>query len=147
MITPEVTTMRGAAAPASFSLNLLSTLLKQTRSSAMNASSLHERAHEPRKGAGRMLCSEWKGVGVASRNPEPAPLRDVAACCSFVARRRYQTLERSDLVSPVPSLCIAAPARRNRPHLPWRNRVVSLVQRAPFLLRRVASFSRSARIR
>jgi len=32
-------------------------------------------------------------VGVASRKPEPAPFRGVAACRGSVARRRYQTLE------------------------------------------------------
>lgn len=35
-----------------------------------------------------------------------------------------------DLAWSVPSLRIAAPARRNRPHSPWRSRVVPLVARS-----------------
>jgi len=62
MITLEVTTMRGAAAPAFFSLDLPSALLTQTRSAGMNASSQRMRR---KRGGTHISCNEWGGVGVA----------------------------------------------------------------------------------
>jgi len=121
--------MRGTAAPAFFSLDHPSALLEQTRSPGMNASS--QRARRKRGGT-HITRNEWGGVGVASRKPESAPFRDVAADSSFVARRRCQT-PGLDSALPVPSLRIAAPARRNRSDLPWRSRVVPhLAHQAPF---------------
>lgn len=83
--------MRGAAAPARFSLSCLpsaSALLERTRSRGVNASSQRARC---KRGGTHVSRSEWGGVGVASREPESAPLRDVAADSGFVARRRCQT--------------------------------------------------------
>lgn len=88
MITLEVTTMRGAAASAFFSLGLLSALLVQTRSPGMNASSQRMRR---KRGGTHISYNEWGGVGVASRVLESAHFRDVAANSDFVARRRCQT--------------------------------------------------------
>lgn len=88
MITLEVTTMRGAAAPASFSLNLPSALLEQTRSPGVNASSQRVKC---KRGGTLISRDEWGGVGVASRKLESAPFRDVAVDSGFVARRRCQT--------------------------------------------------------
>jgi len=129
--------MQGAAAPAFFSLDLLSTLLKQTRSSAMNVSSQHERAHESQKGTGRVLRSKWATWAWlrASQSPPRFATLPLGAVPSPDGASKHS---RPDSVSLVPSLRIAAPARRNRPHLPWRNRVILFVQRTRFSLRRRA---------
>jgi len=135
--------MQGAAAPAFFSLDLLSTLLEQTRSSAMNVSSQHERAHESQKGTGRVPRSEWATWAwprASQGPPRFATLPLVAIPSPDGATKR----SRPDSASLVPSLRIAAPARRNRPHLPWRNRVILFVQRTRFSLRRRAFLPRSA---
>ena len=66
--------MRGTAAPAFFSLGLPSALLKQTRSSGVNASSRHSQRARRKRGGTHISRTEWGGVGVASRKPESAPL-------------------------------------------------------------------------
>lgn len=145
MITPEVTTMRDAAASASLS----PPFFPHFAHSPVNPFAESEQRNfitvraSLRMGWTNISSNEWDAVGVTWLRPET---HCISWCCQVdvgsIARRRCleHTRDWASQVWPASSLRIAAPTRRNRPHSPWWRSRVGPSSGAPFH-RRVLSRS------